>query len=121
MEEKTISLSQCVYVEKALEYANMLNCKPVHIPIVSGIDFRKNVNKPVDKEFVRLYQSHIGTHMWVYVYTCPDLGFAVSIISGFSFNPSLEHMIAVQQVYRYLQTTKDLKIVYRSDFTTPSL
>lgn len=55
LEEKIISLSQRVYIEKALECADMLDYKSIHIPIISGIDFWKNVNKPIDEEFICLY------------------------------------------------------------------
>lgn len=62
-------------------------------------------------------QSHVGTHMWAYVCTRPDLGFAVSTLSRFSSNPTPEHMAAVQRVYRYLQATKDLRIAYLGGLT----
>lgn len=39
LEVKTISLSQRVYIEKALEHADILDFKPVHTPIVSKIAF----------------------------------------------------------------------------------
>ena len=117
LEAKTISLSQRVYIQKALDQAGMLDSKPVHSPLVSGIDFIKNVNEPADEDFIRLYQSYVGTHMWAYVCTRPDLGFAVSTLSRFSSDPTLEHMIAVKRLYQYLQATKDLKIVYRGGLT----
>ena len=120
LEAKTISLSQRVYIQKALEHANMLDSKPVHSSLVSGIDFSKNLNKLLDKDFIYLYQSHVGTHMWVYVCTRPDLSFAVSTLSRFSSNPTIKHMIAVQRVYQYLQATKDLKIVYCRGLTQHS-
>lgn len=77
----------------------------------------KNVEESVDEEFVRLYQSHVGTHMWAYVCTRPDLGFAFSTLSRCSSTPTPKHMVAVQRVYRYLHATKDLKIVYRGGLT----
>lgn len=80
----------------------MLDLKPVPSPLVSGIDFSKNVNKLLDEDFIRLYQSHVDTHIWTYVCTRPDLDFAVSTLSQFLSNPFSEHMIAVQQLYQYL-------------------
>ena len=41
LEAKIISLSQRVYIQKALDQAGMLDSKPVHSPLVSGIDFIK--------------------------------------------------------------------------------
>lgn len=63
LEEKTISLFQGVYIEITLEYIDILNCKLVYTSIISGIDFRKNVNEPIDKKFVYFYQSHINIHI----------------------------------------------------------
>ncbi len=64
LKAKTILLSQEVYIQKALDQAGMLDSKPVHSPLVSGIDFIQNVNKPVNEDFIYLYQSYIGTYMW---------------------------------------------------------
>ena len=80
----------------------MLDSKPVHSPLVSRIDFINNVDKPTDEDLIRLYQSYVGTHMWAYICTRPDLGFAVSTFSRFSSDPTPEHMIAVKQLYQYL-------------------
>lgn len=99
LEAKTISLSQRVYIQKDLEHANILDSKPVHSLLVLGINFSKNIIKPLNEDFIRFYESHISTHMWAYICTCPDLGFAVSILSQFSSNPTVKHMIAVQRVY----------------------
>lgn len=41
LEEKTISLSQKLYIEKTLEYADILDCEFVHTLIFSGINFQK--------------------------------------------------------------------------------
>ena len=80
----------------------MLDFKPVYSPLISGIDFIKNVNKLADKNFIHLYQSYVGTHMWAYICICPDLGFAVSTLSQFSSDPTPKHMIVVKQLYQYL-------------------
>ena len=39
LERRTISLSQKIYIAKALEHANMTESKPVHSPIISGVHF----------------------------------------------------------------------------------
>ncbi len=117
LKTKTISLSQRVYIQKALDQAGMLNSKPVHFPLVSGIDFIKNVNEPANEDFICLYQSYIDTHIWAYLCTHPNLGFAVSTLSWFLSDPTPEQMIAVKRLYQYFQATNDLKIVYRSGLT----
>ncbi len=95
----------------------MLDSKPIHSPLVSRIDFIKNINESADEDFIRLFQSYVGTHMWAYICTHPNLDFVVSTLSRFSSDSTPEHMIAVKQLYQYLQATKDLKIVYRDGLT----
>ncbi len=95
----------------------MSDCKPALSPIVANIDFTRNLEDASDEELIQSYQSHIGTHMWVYVCSRPDLGYAMSTLSRFSSNPTREPMIAVKRVYKYLQATKDLKIIYQGGLT----
>ena len=68
LEAKTISKSQRIYIQKALEHANMLNLKLVLFFLVFRINFSKHIKKPFDKDFIRLYQSHIRIYMRAYVY-----------------------------------------------------
>jgi hypothetical protein len=50
--------------------------------------------------------------MYVMVATKPDLSNAVSIISQFMQDPSLEHWVAATRILRYLQGTQDLWLQY---------
>ncbi len=102
LKANTISLPQRVYIQKILDQASMLDSKPIHSLLISGIDFIKNINKLANEDFIYLYQSYISTHMWTYVCTCPDLGFAVLTLSQFSSNSIFEHIIAVKPLYQYL-------------------
>lgn len=52
--------------------------------------------------------------MWAYIYTRPDFSFSVSTLSQFSSNPTWEHFGTLKRVYRYLQDTKNYKLVYCS-------
>ena len=49
--------------------------------------------------------------MWAYICTHPDLSFTICTLSQFLSDSILEHIIAVKQLYQYLQAIKDLKIV----------
>ena len=96
-----------------LDHVDMPDCKPALSPIVENTDPTRNPEDASDEELIRSYQSYIGTHIWVYVCSRPDLGYVVYTLTWFSSNLTREHIIAVKPVYRYLQTTKDLKIVYQ--------
>ena len=117
MDKRTISSSQKIYFEKALEHADISDSKLVYYPIVPSVDFRKNIKNPADKKFIRLYQSHVVTHILAYMCTRLNLGFAVSTLSRFLSNLTPKHIAAMQRVYQYLQATKDMKIVYRGGLT----
>lgn len=80
--------------------------------MISSSILLKNSNPATDKKLVKQYQSHIETQIWGYIYTRPDLGFFVSTLRRFSLNPTAKHFCAVKWVYRYLQDTKDYKLVY---------
>ena len=46
--------------------------------------------------------------------TRPDVAFAVSKLSRFTSNPSIEHWKAIGRVFGYLMKTKDLGLHYLS-------
>ena len=111
-DRRTISISQTAFINKALMAAEMQDCKGVNAPMIGSPNFPQNTEPPTNQELVQLYQSHIGTQMWAYICTRPDLGFSISLLSRFCSNPTAEHLSAVKRVYRYLQGTKDYKLVY---------
>lgn len=41
----------------------MLNFKPIHFLLVFKIDFSKNINESLDKDFIYLYQSYVAIHI----------------------------------------------------------
>lgn len=63
LETKIILLFQRVYIQKTLEYTNMIDSKLVYSPLILRIDFSKNINKPLNEDFIRFYQSYINTHI----------------------------------------------------------
>ncbi|CAL8119255.1 unnamed protein product [Prunus armeniaca] len=84
------------------------------VPISKGDKFsidqgkREMADKP--------YASLVGSLMYAKVCTRPDISFSVSILRRFQSNPGQAHWIAGKTVMRYLQRTKDYKLVYkRSD------
>ncbi len=53
--------------------------------------------------------------MYAMLGTCPNIAYAVGILSRFSANPGKRHLKAVNCVLRYLNTTKDYKIIYNGN------
>ncbi len=114
LEAKTLTISQSVYVQKALESMGMQDCKSATTPMAKN---RNLVSNPetADPLSVRNYQSAIGTLMYAMTQTLSDLAYSVSTLSKISANPSKEHTGAVKRIYRYLQRTKSLSLIYRGD------
>lgn len=94
----------------------MQDCKGVNASMISSPILLKNLNSATDKELVKQYWSYIGTQIWAYIYTRPELGFSVLTLSRFSSNPTAKHFSTVKRVYKYLQGTKDYKLVYLGDY-----
>ena len=68
----------------------------------------------VDPELQRKYQGIIGSLpvMYLYQWTRPDLGFAVTFLSRYLHKPGVAHMNAAKRVLIYLQGTAELILRY---------
>ena len=59
------------------------------------------------------YASTIGSLMYAQVCTRPDIAFTVGMLGRYQSNPGKDHWKAAKKVMRYLQGTKDYKLMYR--------
>ncbi len=73
----------------------MQECKPVSTPVEPGAKLKiaEETDECVDQQ---LYQSAIGSLMYLSVGTRPDITYAVSSLSRYSANPTKEHWSAVK-------------------------
>jgi hypothetical protein len=53
--------------------------------------------------------------MYAILGTRPDIAFAVSLVSRFASNPTLEHWKLVEDIFRYLQGTLELSLCYSGE------
>ena len=74
-QDRRISILQTAFINKAFMAAKMQDCKGVNALMIGSPNFPQNTKPPTNQELVQLYQSHIGSQMWAYIYTRPDLGF----------------------------------------------
>ena len=65
------------------------------------------------------YGNAVGALLYLATTTRPDISFTVSSLCRFIGNPGRKHWKAVQHLFRYLQGTKDLKLVYQGDRYDP--
>ncbi len=61
---------------------------------------------------IKLYQSMVGSLIYLATHTRPDIAYAVSIMARFLTNPSPQHIAAIRRVFQYLQGTTYLCVVY---------
>ena len=60
----------------------------------------------------QLYQSAIGSLLYLSVSTRPDITYAVSILTRFSSSPTQQHSTALKRVMHYLKGTTNYGIMY---------
>ncbi|WKA02171.1 hypothetical protein VitviT2T_020389 [Vitis vinifera] len=112
-----LGLSQETYINKVLERFRMNNCSPSVSPIVKGDRFNLNQCPKNDLEREQMknipYASAVESLMYAQVCTRPDIAFAVGMLGRYQSNPGIDHWKAAKKVMRYLQGTKDYKLMYR--------
>ena len=117
-DEKTrnVWIGQPAYVESILKKFGMENSKPVSTPIDSSTKLTKTTD---DKQSVdqQLYQSAIGSLLYLSGGTRPDITFSVSNLAKFSAKPSKQHWTAIKRVMRYLKGTINFGILYTKQET----
>ncbi|XP_043703711.1 secreted RxLR effector protein 161-like [Telopea speciosissima] len=59
------------------------------------------------------YALAVGSLMYAQVCTQPNIAFTVSMLGRFQFDAGLAHWVAAKKVMRYLQRTRDFRLVYR--------
>jgi len=67
-------------------------------------------NGTASEEEQRRYQAMVGSILYIYRCTRPDITVAVGIASRFAANPGPEHFDLLLRIIRYLSHTKDMKL-----------
>ena len=89
----------------------MQDCKPVGTPvdISAKLVKAKDEDECIDQQ---LYQSAIGSLLYLSVSTRPDITYAVGNLARFSSKPTKHHWTALKRVLRYLKGTVKHGILY---------
>ncbi len=111
--EKQMSLDQKFYIENVLKRFNMQDCKSTTTPMI--VEKKKNEeekSKEKKMDDIGLYQSAIGSLIYLSIATRPDITYAVQQAAQAMKEPTEDDWIKVKRIFRYLQGTKSMKIVY---------
>lgn len=114
-----IHLSQPKHIDKGLEELGLTDCKNINSPLTQNHHLEEASNKD-NAEFSQLninYRSAIGLLNHLSQYTRPDISFAVSSLARFNAKPGMTHWKEVRKVWKYLQTTRKLKLTLEYDPT----
>ena len=96
----------------------MSDCKVVKTPLDPTTKLSlHDCPDVVDPKLQEQYRQIIGSLMWLYVWTRPDLGFSVTFLSRYLHKPGQKHLDAAFRVLRYLKGSKGEGIVYTCDQT----
>ncbi|GKA21673.1 hypothetical protein Tco_0701662 [Tanacetum coccineum] len=117
-----ILVYQNAYIEKLLKRLYMDKSHPLSTPmVVRTLDVEKDPFWPPNGDEKILgpevpYLSAIGALLFLASHTRPDISFSLNLLVRYSSCPTRRHWNGVKQIFRYLQSTKDMGLYY----TNPS-
>jgi len=115
--DKGIHLTQQRYAETILLRYGFHQSRTVSTPLPKGIRLRKGTEDERIPD-ITLYQSIIGSLMYLTTGTRPDLAHTISFLSQYSSCPNESHLNALKHVLRYLNGTKHLSLFYPANNST---
>ena len=89
----------------------MSDAKPVKSPVSVN---SKLLNASEESELVdqSLYQSAVGSLLYLATRTRPDISFAVNNVARYCSKPTKSHWTAVKRIFRYLRGTTPHGLLY---------
>ena len=94
-------MGQPAYTERLLAEQGMSDCKPVGTPVDPGSHLMKATEEEEALD-QHLYQSSVGSLMYLSMCTRTDIAYAVRTLARFSSKPNKTHWMAAKRVLRYL-------------------
>ncbi|PKI64641.1 hypothetical protein CRG98_014979 [Punica granatum] len=104
------------YVDIVLRRFSVQDSKKGSLPMLHGISLSKAQSPSTQEERDRMsripYASAIGSIMYVMLCTRPDVSYTLSMTNRYQSDPGERHWIAVKNILKYLQRTKEMFLVY---------
>jgi len=108
-EHHTIDIHQHSYIRTIFAKFRMDESRPVATPMAIKLHKRKPDQEACDPA---IYQSMIGSVIYVMTATRPDIVYAIGVLSLYNHDPSSKHMVAPKHVFQYLNGTKDWRVSF---------
>lgn len=99
---KGVHLMQHKYIRDLLQKPNLTDAKPVSTPLPAQPKLTLLGGTPLTDGLQ--YRSVVGSLQYL-AFTRPDISYAVTLLSQFMHQPTIEHWQAVKRVLRYLAGT----------------
>src|SRR3954465_14950485 len=97
----------------------MEKSKKGFLPMSHGVVLCKNQCPKTTEEQVEMstvpYASAIGSFMYAMICTRPDVSYALSICRKYQSNPGNANCVAVKNILKYLNKTKNMFLVFGGD------
>jgi len=110
-EGSMIYLDQTAYLNKIVERFGMSNARGATTPLPGGYVPEESKGQ-CDPATRQLYQSIIGSLLYIMLGTRPDITYAVTKLAQFSVNPSKDHIEKAKYILRYLNSTSNYAMVF---------
>ncbi len=112
-DDKTIKISQKLYIESILKREGLQWANQVSTPLDPNIPIEPNPDgNRGDRS--NSYTQMLGALQFLANTTRPDIAYAVSRLASYTVNPSLQHISALKRILRYLSGTRDHGITYKN-------
>jgi hypothetical protein len=109
--DHSITISQRRYLELILRKEHMDMANPVGMPLDPNVVLEPNPDGNTGDRS-NLYARLIGELQFIANATRPDIAYAISRLSSYTANPTLQHVSALKRVLRYLSGTRSYGITY---------
>lgn len=103
-----IFLSQRKYTIDILKENNLLNARPLQLPLNSHVKLTPDLGDPLPNPLV--YQRLLGQLIYLTI-TRPDICFSVQLLSQYTNKPTTVHLQAAYRLLRYLAGSKSQGIL----------
>lgn len=110
--QSEIKIGQKQFILDLLKQFNMNDCRKGLTPLDPGLQL-KCTNEECVRSDKTLYQSLIGSLLYLAKCTRPDLLHTVIKLASHNSDPHVEHFTNAKGVLRYLSNTVNVKLVYR--------
>ena len=113
-ETNEVWIGHPAYTKNLLQKFGMESAKPVKTPVDTSTKLVKATEseESIDQQ---LYQSAVGSLLYLSVGTRSDIAYAVSNVAKYSSHPTNKHWVAVKQIMRYLKGTTDMGLLYTKE------